>query len=64
MRTRGGNMSIRDKVSYGVSALGRLGMTRTQALGAIGSLMGESGRALRTDALNPNDPNGGSFGIG
>lgn len=61
---RGGNMSIRDKVSYGVSRFSGLGMSRTQSLGAIGSLMGESGRSLNTGAHNPNDPNGGSFGIG
>ncbi|KAK0039464.1 hypothetical protein Bpfe_031141 [Biomphalaria pfeifferi] len=57
-------MSIRDKVEYGVSTFRGLGMSQTQALGAIGSLMGESGRGLNTGALNPNDPGDGSFGIG
>ena len=57
-------LSQRDKISYGVSALGRVGFSRDQALGAIGSLMGESGRSMKTTAHNPNDPNGGSIGIG
>jgi hypothetical protein len=40
-----------------------IGMTRTQAIGALGSMAGESGAGFKTDAYNPNDPNGGSFGI-
>jgi len=56
--------SIRDKVAYGVGRLqGKLGLTRAQAIGVMGSLAGESGIGLNTGAFNPNDP-GGSVGIG
>lgn len=51
-------------MAYGISALGRVGIGREQAIGALGSLAGESGRGLNTRAFNPKDPNGGSFGIG
>ncbi len=54
----------RSELSYAVSAFQKAGMTRNQALGALGSLAGESGRNLNTKAHNPKDPNGGSFGLG
>lgn len=57
-------MKTRDRVSYGLRTLGRLGISRNVALGGIGSLMGESGRSLNTGAHNPKDPGDGSYGIG
>lgn len=63
----GGNreLSQRERLSYGIERLTRsdIGMTRTQAIGALGSMAGESGAGFKTDAHNPNDPNGGSYGI-
>lgn len=52
------------ELSYAISRFESLGMTRNQALGTLGSLAGESGRGLNTQAFNPKDPNGGSYGIG
>lgn len=55
----------RSRVAYGVSRLtSRLGITRDQALGVMGSLAGESGIGLNPGAFNPDDPGGGSKGIG
>lgn len=56
-------MKIQDRVKYGVGVFKSLGLSQNQALGALGSMMGESGRGLRTDAHNPNDPGDGAFGI-
>lgn len=53
----------KERVSYGIGRLASIGLSRTQAAGIMGSLMGESGRDLNTGAHNPNDPNGGSSGI-
>lgn len=58
------SLSQRDRISYGVSTLQSLGLSRDQALGAMGSLAGESGRGLNTRAYNPKDPGTGSYGIG
>jgi len=58
------SLSLNDKVGYAVSALGSIGIGREAAYGALGSLAGESGLGLDTSAHNPEDPNGGSFGIG
>lgn len=56
-RSRGmGRMSIGDKLSYGMRTLGGIGLSRTQAYGVMGSLMGESGKGLNENAHNPNDP--------
>jgi hypothetical protein len=41
-----------------------IGLSKDQALGAMGGLAGESGRSLKTSAFNASDPNGGSYGIG
>lgn len=57
------SMSIAEKMDYALSTLGSLGIGREAALGALGSLAGESGRNLNTSAFNANDPNGGSIGI-
>jgi hypothetical protein len=58
------SLSQREKVSYAVNAFSKIGIGREQALGALGGLAGESGRNLKTTSYNPNDPNGGSYGIG
>lgn len=47
--------------AYGRTRLSQLGFSDDQIAGIMGSLMQESG--LRPDAVNPRDPNGGSFGI-
>jgi hypothetical protein len=64
-RTKTRSLTQRERLSYGIERLMRddIGMTRTQAIGALGSMAGESGAGFKTDAYNPNDPNGGSFGI-
>lgn len=54
----------RKELEYAIGRFESIGMTRNQALGALGSLAGESGRGLNTKAFNPKDPNGGSYGIG
>lgn len=57
------HLSRLDKVNYGISVLGSLGISKSKAIGVMGSLAGESGLNLNTEAYNPNDP-GGSEGIG
>lgn len=57
------HLSRLDKVNYGISVLGRIGISKDRAIGVMGSLAGESGLNLNTEAFNPNDP-GGSEGIG
>lgn len=56
-------MKIQDRIKYGVGVFKGLGVSQQQAIGALGSMMGESGRKLKTDAYNPNDPGDGAFGI-
>lgn len=56
-------MSLREDLRYGMGVFKGLGISEKTAHGIMGSLMGESGRGLKTDAFNPKDPNGGSQGI-
>lgn len=56
-------LSRLDKANYAIGVLGKLGVSKEQAFGALGSLAGESGLSLNTGAYNPKDP-GGSIGIG
>jgi hypothetical protein len=61
MASRG--MSIQEKMEYAVNQFGSIGIGREASMGILGSLAGESGRNLNTNAHNPKDPNGGSVGI-
>lgn len=54
---------LKNKISYGWKLMSGLGITREQFMGMVGSVMGESGRLLNTSAFNPNDPEGGAFGM-
>lgn len=57
-------LTLREKLGYAVNAFNSIGIGREAALGALGSIAGESGKGFDTQAFNPNDPNGGSIGIG
>lgn len=61
-RGRQGSVAV-DAMNYGISAFGKIGMNRNQAIGALASLAGESGLGLDPNARNPDDP-GTSEGIG
>lgn len=49
-------------IQYGVKVLQNLGLTEYQIAGALGSIQQESG--FKPNAYNPDDPDGGSVGMG
>lgn len=51
----------RSSIAYGVETLSRLGLTNDQIMGVIGSAMGESGRTLDPNAVNPHSGATGIF---